>query len=90
MSRTSKIILTAIIAIMLLGAVSAVKDKPVLVGSDVHCVTTGDTLWSIALLYCPNDMDVRDYIDFIQEDNYIENSLIRNGDVIEVRRYEEK
>jgi len=28
-----------------------------------YTVSRGDTLWSIAREYCPEDMDIRDYID---------------------------
>lgn len=28
-----------------------------------YTISRGDTLWSIAREYCPEDMDIRDYID---------------------------
>lgn len=51
-------------------------------------VKTGDTLWSVAELYCPNDMDKRKYIYAMQEDNDC-TANIHPGDVLVVRVYEE-
>lgn len=45
------------------------------------------TLWDIAREYCPADMDIRKYIDYIESDNDC-TALIRNGDVLTVRLYE--
>lgn len=50
-------------------------------------ITSGQTLWEIAELYCPNDMDKREYIYNLQEDNDC-TSTIRVGDVLTVRKYD--
>ena len=41
-----------------------------------YIVRTGDTLWSIAETYAPEDMDIREYIYFIEEDNELTNKII--------------
>lgn len=51
-------------------------------------VTYGDTLWDIAVENCPESMDKRDYIDFIQLDNKCDVN-IQPGDVLNIRVYEE-
>ena len=52
-----------------------------------YIVRTGDTLWSIAEKYAPDDMDIREYIYFIEEDNSIENKSIYPEMELKVRRY---
>lgn len=55
---------------------------------DSVVVTRGDTLWNIASEYCPDYIDKRDYIDFIQLDNKCDVN-IRPGDVLNIRVYGE-
>lgn len=52
-------------------------------------VHSGDTLWSIAEEYCPDDMDKREYVRHIMTDNEC-CADIRIGDVLTVRCYNEK
>ena len=52
-----------------------------------YIVRTGDTLWSIAEKYAPDDMDIREYIYFIEEDNSIENKSIYPEMELKIRRY---
>lgn len=52
-----------------------------------YIVRTGDTLWSIAEKYAPDDMDIREYIYFIEEDNSIENKSIYPEMELKVRKY---
>lgn len=52
-------------------------------------IHSGDTLWEIAELYCPDNMDKREYIHLIMSDNDC-TANIRSGDVLTVRKYEEK
>lgn len=49
-----------------------------------HTVDEGETLWSIAHIYCPEDVNCQEWIDRIEELNRIENCLIRAGDIITV------
>jgi len=42
-------------------------------------VQKGDTLWSIASEYGPNDMDIREYINEIEKANPISNSFLAEG-----------
>ena len=52
-----------------------------------YIVRTGDTLWSIAETYAPEDMDIREYIYFIEEDNSIESKTIYPEMELKIRRY---
>lgn len=52
-----------------------------------YIVRTGDTLWSIAEKYAPDDMDIREYIYFIEEDNSIESKTIYPEMELKIRRY---
>ena len=52
-----------------------------------YIVRTGDTLWSIAEKYAPDDMDIREYIYFIEEDKSIENKSIYPEMELKIRRY---
>ncbi len=36
-----------------------------------HTVSSGETLWSISKQYCPSDMDIRQYIDLLEQTNSI-------------------
>lgn len=42
-------------------------------------VQRGDTLWSIASEYSPEDMDIREYINEIEKVNPISNSFLAEG-----------
>ena len=46
-----------------------------------------DSLWKIARLYCPADMDIREYIKDMKKDNNCTN-IIHNGEALTVRVYE--
>ncbi len=50
-------------------------------------VESGDRLWSICAQYCPDDIDIRDYISSTMKLNSMKNSDIYPGDVIMVRVY---
>lgn len=52
-----------------------------------YIVRTGDTLWSIAEKYAPDDMDIREYIYFIEEDNSIESKTIYPEMELKIRKY---
>lgn len=52
-----------------------------------YIVRTGDTLWSIAETHAPEDMDIREYIYFIEEDNSIESKTIYPEMELKIRRY---
>lgn len=41
-----------------------------------YCVESGDTLWSIGATYCPNGVDVREWIEEVKEINGLSNSMI--------------
>lgn len=72
----------AVIAVLLAGA-----GKPREYSEETVTVQSGDTLWSIAGAYCPEDMDKREYIRAIEADNEC-TSAIKVGDVLTVRIYE--
>ena len=50
-------------------------------------VESGDRLWSICREYCPDYIDIRDYISSTMLLNSMTNSNIYPGDVIKVRVY---
>ena len=50
-------------------------------------VKSGDTLWSIAEEYKPNNVDVREYIHDIKKLNKMSDSAIHGGDTILVYIY---
>lgn len=50
-------------------------------------VEPGDTLWSIALKYKPEDMKTAVYIEGIMKTNHLEDSAIKAGDVLTVPEY---
>lgn len=50
-------------------------------------VTAGDTLWSIAEMYCPDNMDKREYIHIIEKENDC-TANIHSGDILTIRVYE--
>lgn len=47
-----------------------------------YTVQDGDTLWSICENYCPNSMDLREYIHLVQEANGKNSATIYIGEVI--------
>lgn len=47
-------------------------------------VQYGDTLWSICSQYCPQGVDIWEYIYLVKEENGMETSLIYAGDTINI------
>ncbi len=47
-------------------------------------VHTGDTLWEIGEKYCPNNMDIRRWIDRVMEINGLSDALIYPGDELTI------
>lgn len=45
-------------------------------------VRPGDTLWNIARIHSPANMDIREYIYQIQVINNVKNSIIYPGDIL--------
>ncbi len=72
-----------LVALLLAGAWRAEREY----SEDVVIVRSGDTLWGLAEMYCPNDMDKRDYVRTLQSDNDC-GAVIRAGDVLTVRVYD--
>ena len=52
-----------------------------------YIVRTGDTLWSIAETHATEDMDIREYSYFIEEDNELKNKLIYPNMNLTIRIY---
>lgn len=50
-------------------------------------IHTGDTLWEIASNYCPNNIDIREYVSEICETNDINANNISPGNVVFVPLY---
>lgn len=49
-----------------------------------YCVDRGETLWSIAKQYCPDDMDIRDYIKLIINENELTTTTLQPGQILTV------
>lgn len=45
-----------------------------------YIVQTDDTLWGIGSAYCPENVDIREWIDEVQEINGLSDSCIHAGD----------
>lgn len=84
-AMSSAVLLSIIIVALLLSGGKADKQTYV---EDTVIVRSGDTLWGIANMYCPEGMDKREYVRAIELDNDC-TANIRVGDVITVRRYAE-
>ncbi|HHU49030.1 MAG TPA: LysM peptidoglycan-binding domain-containing protein [Clostridiales bacterium] len=52
------------------------------------CVSSGDTLWTIAKNSLPKGRDIRDYIIEIREWNKLDSSSIAEGQLLEIPIYE--
>lgn len=50
-----------------------------------YTITRGETLWSIAKKYTPNDKDVRQTIYEIQKENNLETAFIYEGQQIQIK-----
>lgn len=83
-SRAGKTMVILMIFIMgWTGAFSVVAggmDKPK--GEKHVIVQPGDSLWSIASSHKPRDMDTRDYVSSISENNDLSGPEIQAGDVL--------
>ena len=49
-----------------------------------YMVECGDTLWSICAQYCPQGVDIWEYIYLVKEENGMETSRIYAGDTITI------
>lgn len=63
------IISILIILILMVLVWNKLTEKPEVIGTDVHIVGYGDTLWSIADERCPNNIDMGYYIQLMYELN---------------------
>ncbi len=50
------------------------------------CVREGDTLWTIALRYKPDDSDTRDFVRLVADTNGVESGIIRTGQTLLIPR----
>ena len=82
----------AVLIIIIFGIINLTlssTNKPIIIDYDRYVVKSGDTLWNIAENYCPDDMDIREYIYEIKEINNISsNEYIHPRDCIELPVYE--
>lgn len=90
---TSLLTITALITVILCTTgfvVSANSDKS-FADTDSYYqsvrIDSGDTLWSIAEEYCPDKLDIYDYIDDIKDINNIKNNTIKAGEYLIVTVY---
>lgn len=74
-----------IIAVILTAVVtSSIMSRPILVqtSEEIVFVEEGDTLWNYAEEYCPNDMDIRKYIEIVRDYNDKDDATVYVGEVI--------
>ena len=80
--RTNLYILLAALAILFICSLATLAD------SGIHEITliadTGDTLWELCEPYCPEDMDLRLFIDKVKYENGLKNSCLTIGQEITV------
>lgn len=85
MKNDWEVMTAMILVIILLGIAiwSIKKDKPEYVSATIY-VESGDTLWDIAKEYCPDGMDVREYVYTLKQANNTPDSVIQAGEVLTV------
>lgn len=71
---TCLVVLFATVSVI--SSAASINTSPSYTNFIVH---RGDTLWSIASKYVPEDMDIREYINEIEKANPISNSFIAAG-----------
>lgn len=79
------ICLVLISASQLIAANSANADEPAYITTVV--VEKGDSLWKIADYYDNNKIDLRKYIEIIQELNNLESTVLQPGDRVHIPIY---
>ncbi len=79
-------IVVIILLLVLIGISLAKKEKQYT--TIKYKITDGDTLWRIAGVYKPEDMDIRQMIYYIEEDNDI-TAMIYPDMIIKIRIYKE-
>lgn len=72
-------LMVAVFATVIIGAVR----KPQMT-TDTYTVKSGDSLWSIASEYCPNEIRTQEYIDLIREANGMHGSVIYPGQILTI------
>lgn len=86
-SRTT-IIITMILIILFFLLVSAINNMNAYGDGELQyryvIVATGDTLWDIASDNTPKDMDVREIIMLIKEENHLVSDQLQAGELIKV------
>lgn len=83
-------VMTALLLIVLLfatgagiiHAVAASSNHEASINYETVVVTSGDTLWNIAVAHKPSDMDTRKYVKRLKSLNHIQNSEIVPGDLL--------
>ena len=48
----------------------------------LYLVNSGETLWSICQEYCPDKMDIQEYIYLVKKENNMVTSMIHEGDTL--------
>lgn len=72
------------VGILLLGAVFGSTMDGVEWQEEIYRVKSGDSLWKVSGLYCPDDVDRREWIAEVQELNDLEDSIIYPGQRLKV------
>lgn len=85
-NRVLALFAAALVAAVVLTAIitSSTMSRPVLVQTDeeIVFVEEGDTLWKYAEQYCPNNMDIRKYIQIVRDYNDKDDATLYVGEVV--------
>lgn len=76
-------ILPVIIALIIaLGILNICKSPTYEWTRTLYLVNHGETLWSICQEYCPDKMDIQEYIYLVKKENNMVSSMIHEGDTL--------
>ncbi|MDI6704766.1 MAG: LysM peptidoglycan-binding domain-containing protein [Bacillota bacterium] len=78
-----------IITVMVISLLSTFVSGTLAKGNEMaeytdYMVKSGDTLWFIAKLYVPDNMDIRKYINRIMKENNMESPALIPGQVLHI------
>ncbi|WP_160031938.1 cell division suppressor protein YneA [Paenibacillus sp. An7] len=81
-------IIISVVFLCLTGFMTVFTNASKIVSYQEFVVSTGDSLWSIALEHKPYHMDTREYIERIKQLNVMETSDIQTGQVLSLPHVE--
>lgn len=82
------VIILSVAFLCLTGFMTVLTNASKIVSYQEFVVSTGDSLWSIALDHKPHHMDTREYVERIKQLNVMETSDIQTGQVLSLPHVE--